>query len=44
MQSAPDSLNKIPVKQNELKVGVKKVYKKKQLRTFSFLLFFSELA
>lgn len=34
MQSAPDSLNKIPFKQNELKVGVRKLYRKKQLRTF----------
>jgi hypothetical protein len=30
MQPAPDSLNKIPFKQNELKVGVNKVYRKKK--------------
>lgn len=43
MQPAPDSLNKIPFKQNELKVGVNKVYRKKK-KTIKNFFFFSELA
>lgn len=39
MQSAPDSLNKILFRQNELKVDVNKTkFRKKQLRTLSELI------